>query len=1395
MGKHVRFEGKRGSCNLVKYLAMLVSIVMLFSFVSTNASADSSVDEELETQLIAVCSDTVADGVEDEFCEGLVEAVLDSSGTFEDGEAATLVENLSSPINGYLDTVIAKVTAKQLTVDGIQADIRKEFAPILAKAVADAKQIAYDVTYDYGYTKHFVQEPVDSQGQTHTDAYWAAYDTEYTTALEEEQDEVSYDEAVEAQEEAQSALEEAEETLETYQALDDEDGLIDDVVAGEDSYTEGTFKDEALDDAMTALQSAYDDYASKDGASTEAKAALDAAETQLADAIQALTDQGHNEQWCTGEGSSDTLCTGDTGYNKSLEKKNAAEGVVADANSELTSSTEALNVAKATAVTAAQGASERAEETRDEAQTALNEATATAEGKGDAAKQAAIARAEAAGTTAETALRNQAVSDANSRKGSIGEAVTAGMNALLEAFVTKAAAAQQSVEDLIDTAAGEEADTAESALEEIQTDLESIKTELESIKDNVSGGIASAKKRYQALYKRLLDLNTKAQQIAPEGITPLASKLPTKVDDAIASLDALDGEIEAVLETIEDGFAGNLSEALWALALNNDEAASNNGCVSMQHVIAAALEGIETSENSNDDLSVEEKLTNASAAILNEFDARLKAGCKVILNDGVQVWANEIPVAESHTYDGEVVSDVVGDITLQVIEQGHVTTVDGEQYTLAYAAVKGTASNTSNCPAQETWVGSESELALKNAGIYNICIRATYDATAYYTQVKYTIKQKDISVRANAATSEYGEELPGFSYAVSGETLLIEGDSLTGSLTVGTATNVGAHAITQNKDDLIRDSSGNDNYKITFTSGTLTITPREIVVCAADTSKTFGDKDVFSYEVGRYLEDDDNDDCDAEGGLVGSDTLKGVTYDRDAGENANQDYTVRVLVDVESNPNYDVKVNVDGKLTINRRPLTIDVDKKAITYGDANPKLTYTFGDKTAPVDDKALTIALAVNTGDSTYAPVGTYDITATVTGKDVDNYTITKHENVLQVKQRAIAIKASDTGKVYGYSDPGSLQYAVSSKIGLVEGDKLNGISVIRDDGENAGTYALRFAEAESEISAANPNYALTFENGIFTIKPRPLTITPKSLSKTFGAKDPASFPYVISAGTVFGNDDPGIVVIREAGENVGTYKYLVDAAKTNKNYAISVSKSATFKIVNNAAMDEVVDIINDLPDTIKTPADAEKVLEATKALESLTDAERAQILAKIKEKLAALQKQAQQVNQSDSKGNTVESKPALPWYVRLVVEPENTADHTQRFARFIDGNTKLEAVFDIHLVDSRNGKEFELAKGQAVTVTIDDERLSRLSGGKVIHEIAADSFEEVESAFDAQSKTVSFKTSSFSYFAVFSTGQGDALGKTGSAALPVAIIAVALTLCGVGALLSRKFGILKR
>ncbi|MFT9392218.1 MAG: hypothetical protein ABF581_01195, partial [Bifidobacterium sp.] len=211
---------------------MLVSIVMLFSFVSTNASADSSVDEELETQLIAVCSDTVADGVEDEFCEGLVEAVLDSSGTFEDGEAATLVENLSSPINGYLDTVIAKVTAKQLTVDGIQADIRKEFAPILAKAVADAKQIAYDVTYDYGYTKHFVQEPVDSQGQTHTDAYWAAYDTEYTTALEEEQDEVSYDEAVEAQEEAQSALEEAEETLETYQALDDEDGLIDDVVAG-----------------------------------------------------------------------------------------------------------------------------------------------------------------------------------------------------------------------------------------------------------------------------------------------------------------------------------------------------------------------------------------------------------------------------------------------------------------------------------------------------------------------------------------------------------------------------------------------------------------------------------------------------------------------------------------------------------------------------------------------------------------------------------------------------------------------------------------------------------------------------------------------------------------------------------------------------------------------------------------------------------------------------------------------------------------------------------------------------------------------------------------------------------------------------------------------------------
>ncbi|MFT8639176.1 MBG domain-containing protein [Bifidobacterium sp.] len=1389
MGKHVRFEGKRGSCNLVKYLAMLVSIVMLFSFVSTNASADSSADEALESQLIGVCSDTVADGVEDEFCEGLVEAVLGSSGSFEDGEAATLVEKLSSPINGYLDTVIAKITAKQLTVDGIEAEIKKEFDPILAKAVADAQQTAYDVTYDFGYTKHFVEEPLDSQGQTHTDAYWAAYDTEYETALGEEQEEVSYDEAVVAQEEAQSVLEAAQDTLDTYQALDDEDGLIEDVVAGESEYTEGTFKDEALDDAMTALQSAYDDYASKDGASTEAQAALDAAETQLADAIQALTDQGHNEQWCTGEGSSDTLCTGDTGYNKSLEKKNVAEGVVATANSELTTSTEALNAAKAAAVTVAQAASGRAQTAVSEAQTTLDNATAVAEGKGDAAEQAAIARAEAAGAVAETGLRNQAVSDANSRKASIGDAVTAGMNALLEAFATKAAAAQKTVEDLVDAAAETETDTAETDLEEIKTDLAAIKTELESIKDNVTGGIASAKKRYQALYKRLLDLNTKAQQIAPEGITTLASKLPATVDDAITNLEALDGEIDDVLETIEDGFAENLSEALWALALNNDEAASNNGCVSMQHVIAAALEEIETSESANDELSIEEKLTNASAAILEEFDARLKAGCTTILNDGVQVWADEIPVAESHTYDGEVVDDVVGDITLQIIEQGHVTTAGTEEYALAYAAVKGTASNTSNCPAQGSWEDSESALALKNAGIYNICVRATYDATAYYTQVKYTIKQKAISVRANGVESEYGESLPTLTYAVSGDTQLVEGDSLTGSLTVGTATNVGAHAITQNKDDLIRDSSGNDNYKITFTSGTLTITPREIVVCAADTSKTFGDKDVFSYEVGRYLEDDDNDDCDAEGGLVGSDTLKGVTYDRDAGENANQDYTVRVLVDVESNPNYDVKVKVDGKLTINRRPLTIDVDKKAITYGDANPKLTYTFGDKTAPVDDEALTIALAVNTGDSKYAPVGTYDITATVTGKDVDNYTITKHENVLQVKQRAIAIKASDTGKVYGYSDPGSLQYAVSSKIGLVEGDTLSGISVIRDAGENAGTYALRFAEAESDISEANPNYALTLENGVFTIKPRPLTITPKSLSKAFGAKDPASFPYAISAGTVFGDDDPGIVVIREAGENVGTYKYLVDARKTNKNYAISVSKSATFKIVNNAAMDEVVDIINDLPDTIKTPADAEKVLEATKALESLTDAERAQILGKIKDRLAALQKQALKVNQSDSTGNTVESKPALPWYVRLVVEPENTADHTQRFARFIDGDTKLEAVFDVHLVDSRNNKEYELPEGQAVTVTINDERLSGLSGGKVIHEIAADSFEEVESAFDAQSKTVSFKTSSFSYFAVFSTGQNDALGKTGSATLPLAAIAAVLVLCGSAILISKR------
>ena len=164
---------------------------------------------------------------------------------------------------------------------------------------------------------------------------------------------------------------------------------------------------------------------------------------------------------------------------------------------------------------------------------------------------------------------------------------------------------------------------------------------------------------------------------------------------------------------------------------------------------------------------------------------------------------------------------------------------------------------------RDSLTGSLIRIKGEDVGTYYITI-GTLSAGSNYTIVfqdgTLTINPKDITVKANDVTKTYGDSDPILTYIVDG---LVEGDTLTGSLSRTRGENVGTYKLEQGT------LSSEGNYNIAFTPATLTITAKNIIVKANDQKKVLGTNDPeLSYTVD---------------GLVGNDTLTG-SLSRDKGE-------------------------------------------------------------------------------------------------------------------------------------------------------------------------------------------------------------------------------------------------------------------------------------------------------------------------------------------------------------------------------------------------------------------------------------------------------------------------------------------------------------------------------
>ena len=169
--------------------------------------------------------------------------------------------------------------------------------------------------------------------------------------------------------------------------------------------------------------------------------------------------------------------------------------------------------------------------------------------------------------------------------------------------------------------------------------------------------------------------------------------------------------------------------------------------------------------------------------------------------------------------------------------------------------------------------------------------------------------------------------------------------------------------------------------------------------------------------------------------------------------------------------------------TITAKQVTVTITPNGGTYGSviaAAANLSGAVKGENVPV---TLTYTGTANDGteyNGTTPPTkaGTYTITATITNPNykLDAGTATAK---FTVTKRPATVTPDNKSKVYEEKDP-ELTYKGS---GVLDGETLEGITLARAKGENAGKYAIT-ATADA---SANPNYDVTFAEGTFTIEPK--------------------------------------------------------------------------------------------------------------------------------------------------------------------------------------------------------------------------------------------------------------------------------------------------------------------
>ena len=222
------------------------------------------------------------------------------------------------------------------------------------------------------------------------------------------------------------------------------------------------------------------------------------------------------------------------------------------------------------------------------------------------------------------------------------------------------------------------------------------------------------------------------------------------------------------------------------------------------------------------------------------------------------------------------------------------------------------------------------------------------------------------------------------------------------------------------------------------------------------------------------------------------------------------DYTVYYRVTGDGNHTGLSAASVTAKIK-KMTQTGISASDTEVDYDGKPHGITVSMADSTG-VTVRYGASADACNQASLTYVNAGVYTIYYKAVRANAEDYT---GSATLTIHPIALTVKADDSQKVYGESDPAAFSYSITQGA-LVEQEQLTGITVTRETGETVRTGG--YTITPSQPDGANPNYKIDFQNGTFSVLPKVIDIEWGSTALTYNGL--AQFPQVTAQGAVKGD-----------------------------------------------------------------------------------------------------------------------------------------------------------------------------------------------------------------------------------------------------------------------------------